>query len=170
LLGLLKQPRRLRALRRLGGWLALPRWQGWLAARLPAASPWRAALLHLPPQPPAAPVHSSAVVGQAKLALFPGCVASIDDAEAQQAAITLLEVPERAAMLRDAALRQAATREPQQLLSSNIGCRLHFEVGIRQQGLAWRSQHPLVLLARQLELDRRPSDPMLFDPTPTESP
>lgn len=308
LLGLLKQPRRLRALRRLGGWLGLPRWQGWLAARLPAASPWRAALLHLPPQPPAAPVHSSAVVGQAKLALFPGCVASIDDAEAQQAAITLLEAagytvsvlpafccgamdlhggdtaaaeqaaqrvrqawqacgasqllsvtpgclgslrralpgvsvidplellaahaealhfrplaqrvalhlpctqvnvahtdaallqllrrvprldvqilprpphccgaagshllefPERAAMLRDAALRQAATLEPQQLLSSNIGCRLHFEAGIRQQGLAWRSQHPLVLLARQLELDRRPSDPMLFDPMPPESP
>jgi glycolate oxidase iron-sulfur subunit len=42
----------------------------------------------------------------------------------------LLEFPERAAQLRDATLRQAATLEPQQLLSSAIGCRLHLAAGI----------------------------------------
>jgi len=63
----------------------------------------------------------------------------------------LLEFPARAAQLRDATLLQAATLEPQQLLSSNIGCRLHLDTGIEQQGLRWPSQHPLTLLAQQLE-------------------
>ena len=80
-------------LRQWGDWLALSRWKGPLARRLPAASPWRAALFNLPSVPPAARVqvpHSSAD-GPAHLALFPGCVASLDDAEAQHAAITLLQ-------------------------------------------------------------------------------
>jgi glycolate oxidase iron-sulfur subunit len=63
----------------------------------------------------------------------------------------LLEFPARAGQLRDATLRQAATLEPQRLLSSNIGCRLHLATGIDQQGLRWPSQHPLTLLAQQLE-------------------
>ena len=63
----------------------------------------------------------------------------------------LLEFPERAAQLRDDTLRQAAALEPQQLLSSNIGCRLHLDAGIEQHGLRWPSQHPLTLLAQQLE-------------------
>jgi glycolate oxidase iron-sulfur subunit len=63
----------------------------------------------------------------------------------------LLEFPARAAQLRDATLQQAATLEPQQLLSSNIGCRLHLDAGIAQQRLRWPSQHPLTLLAQQLE-------------------
>jgi glycolate oxidase iron-sulfur subunit len=63
----------------------------------------------------------------------------------------LLEFPQRAAQLRDDTLRQVATLEPRQLLSSNIGCRLHLDAGIAQQGLRWPSQHPLTLLARQLE-------------------
>jgi glycolate oxidase iron-sulfur subunit len=290
LLGLIKRPALLRALRRLGGWLALPLWKNRLARRLPEQSPWRAALLDLPAGAPAAPVRASDKKSeQPRLALFPGCVASVDDAEAQQAAITLLqaagfhvsvlpafccgamdlhggaaaaaeqaarhvrrawfasgatqllsvtpgclgtlrralpgvsvldpvellaaqagslrfrplaqrvalhlpctqinvartdaallqllscvpelevlslprppyccgaagshllEFPARAGQLRDATLRQAATLEPQQLLSSNIGCRLHLAAGIDQQGLRWPSQHPLTLLARQLE-------------------
>jgi glycolate oxidase iron-sulfur subunit len=291
LLELTKRPALLRMLRQLGGWLALPRWKGPLARRLPAASPWRAALLNLPSTPPAARVqvrHSSAG-GPVHLALFPGCVASIDDAEAQQAAITLLqaagfqvsvlpafccgamdlhggavkaaeraarrvrqawdasgasqlvsvtpgclgtlrralpgvnvvdplellaahaetlhfrplarrvalhlpctqvnvahsddallsllrrvpglemlplprpphccgaagshllEFPTRAAQLRDDTLRQAATLDPQLLLSSNIGCRLHLAAGIDAQGLPWPTRHPLTLLAQQLE-------------------
>ncbi len=290
LLSLIKRPTLMRALRRLGGWLASPRWKNRLAQRLPVHSPWRAALLSLPAKPPAAPVRASGNDSeQSRLALFPGCVASIDDAQAQQAAITLLqaagfyvsvlpafccgamdlhggataaaeqsaqrvrqaweasgasqllsvtpgclgtlrralpgvsvldpvellatqagslhfrplaqrvalhlpctqinvartdaallqllrrvpglevlplprpphccgaagshllEFPARAAQLRDATLQQAATLEPQQLLSSNIGCRLHLDAGIAQQGLRWPSQHPLTLLAQQLE-------------------
>ena len=293
LLDLVKRPALLRALRRLGGWLALPRWKDRLARRLPEHSPWRAALLGLPAGTPAAPVRVSANEGnkseQPRLALFPGCVASVDDAGAQRAAVTLLqaagfqvsvlpafccgamdlhggaaavaeqsaqrvrrawaasgasqllsvtpgclgtlrralpgvdvldpvellaaragslrfrplaqrvalhlpctqinvartdaallqllrrvpelevlplprppyccgaagshllEFPARAGQLRDATLRQAATLEPQRLLSSNIGCRLHLAAGIDQRGLRWPSQHPLTLLARQLE-------------------
>jgi glycolate oxidase iron-sulfur subunit len=290
LLELIKRPALLRLLRRLGGWLALSRWKGPLARRLPAASPWRAALLNLPPTPPAARVRARhSVGGSARLALFPGCVASIDDAEAQHAAITLLqaagfqvsvlpalccgamdlhggavkaaeraaqrvhrarnasgasqlvsvtpgclgtlrralpgvnvldplellathaealrfrplaqrvalhlpctqinvahsddallqllrrvpglevlplprpphccgaagshllEFPTRAAQLRDDTLRQAAALDPQLLLSSNIGCRLHLGAGIDAQGLPWPTRHPLTLLAQQLE-------------------
>jgi glycolate oxidase iron-sulfur subunit len=62
----------------------------------------------------------------------------------------LLEFPARAATLRDDTLRQAATLDPQLLLSSNIGCRLHLAAGIDAQGLAWSTRHPLTLLAQQL--------------------
>jgi len=290
LLNLIKRPSLMRALRRLGDWLALPRWKNRLARRLPAHSPWRAALLNMPARTPAAPVRASGSAGeQRRIALFPGCVASVDDAEAQQAAVTLLraagfhvsvlpalccgamdlhggatpaaeqaaqrvrqawnasgasqllsvtpgclgtlrralpgasvldpvellatraeslhfrplaqrvalhlpcmqinvartdatllqllrrvpglevlslprppyccgaagshllEFPARAAQLRDATLQRVATLEPQRLLSSNIGCRLHLDAGIDQQGLRWPSQHPLTLLAQQLE-------------------
>ncbi|MHB1057385.1 MAG: (Fe-S)-binding protein [Rhodanobacter sp.] len=289
LLGLLKRPAWLRTLRRLGGWIALRRWKGWLAQRLPAASPWRAALLDLPSQPPPPPARNRLPNREpAQLALFPGCVASVEDAEAQQAAISLLqmvgfrvgvlpafccgamdlhggtteaaeqaarrvrqawhasgasqlvsatpgclgtlrralpgvdvrdplellagraealqfrplaqrvalhlpctqrnvahsdgalltllrrvpgldvlplprpphccgaagshllEFPARAAALRDDTLRQAAALDPQLLLSSNIGCRLHLAAGIDAQGLAWPTRHPLALLADQL--------------------
>jgi len=289
LLNLIKRPVLMRALRHIGGLMALPRWKGWLARRLPADSPWRAALLVIPIEAPAARARASDKNhGQPCVALFPGCVASIDDAEAQQAAITLLQVagfqisllpafccgamdlhggatesaeraaqhvrrawaecgatqlvsvtpgclgtlrralpgvsvvdpvellathadalvfrplaqritlhlpctqinvarsdhallqllrrvpdldvlplprppyccgaagshllefPERAAQLRDATLRQVATLDPQQLLSSNIGCRLHLAAGIDAQGLRWPTRHPLTLLAQQL--------------------
>ncbi|WP_254425162.1 (Fe-S)-binding protein [Rhodanobacter sp. B04] len=289
LLSLIKRPALLRALRRLGHGIALPRWKGWLIRRLPAHSPWRTALLTLPATLPASPVRAGDQdIGKVRLALFPGCVASVEDAEAQQAAITLLqaagfrisvlpafccgamdlhggatqaaeqaaqrvrsaweasgatqlvsvtpgclgtlrralpgvrvldpltllathaeslqfrplslrvvvhlpctqvnvacsdsallqllrhvpdldvmplprpphccgaagshllEFPERAAPLRDATLRQAATLDPQQLLSSNIGCRLYLAAGIDAQGLHWPTRHPLSLLAQQL--------------------
>ncbi len=290
LLNLLKRPRRLRALRRVGSWIALPRWKSLLVRSLPRHSAWRAALVSLPAAIPAAPVRADDDhAGSTGLALFPGCVASVEDAEAQQAAITLLraagfqvsvlppfccgamdlhggesgaaeraaqqvrqawktsgasqlltitpgclgtlrralpgvsvidplellakhaerlhfrplaqrvalhlpctqinvarseaallqllrcvpgleavplsrpphccgaagshllEFPERAARLRDETLRQAATLAPQQLLSSNIGCRLHLAAGMEAQKLDWPNQHPLSLLARQLE-------------------
>lgn len=290
LLNLLKRPRRLRALRRVGNWIALPRWKSLLLRSLPRHSAWRAALLSLPAAIPAPPVRADDDhAGSTRLALFPGCVASVEDAEAQQAAITLLraagfqvsvlpafccgamdlhggesgaaeraaqqvrqawttsgasqlltitpgclgtlrralpgvsvidplellakhaerlhfrplaqrvalhlpctqinvarseaallqllrcvpgletvplprpphccgaagshllEFPERAARLRDETLRQAATLAPQQLLSSNIGCRLHLAAGMEAQKLDWPNQHPLSLLARQLE-------------------
>lgn len=289
LLALIKRPTWLRTLRRLGRAVALPRWKNGLARRLPALSPWRAALNSLPATTSNARLRSRRQDGaRPHLALFPGCVASIEDAEAQQAAITLLqaagflisvlpafccgamdlhggaanaaeraaenvrrawaasgatqllsvtpgclgtlrralpdvavldpvqllathaaslrfrplaqrvalhlpctqinvartdaallqllrrvpmldvtplprppyccgaagshllEFPQRAAQLRDAALQHVAALEPQQLLSSNIGCRLHLASGIQQQGQAWPTQHPLSLLARQL--------------------
>ncbi|WP_254423817.1 (Fe-S)-binding protein [Rhodanobacter sp. C03] len=289
LLNLIKRPVLMRALRQIGGWLALSRWKGWLARRRPATSSWRAALLLMPTEAPAARARAGGKNhGQPRVALFPGCVASIDDAEAQQAAITLmqaagfqvsllpafccgamdlhggaaelaeqaaqrvrqawgtsgatqlvsvtpgclgtllralpgvtvvdpvellathvnalafhplaqrialhlpctqinvarsdnallqllrrvpelevmplprppyccgaagshlLEFPERAAELRDATLRQVTTLDPQQLLSSNIGCRLHLAAGIDAQGLHWPTRHPLTLLAQQL--------------------
>ncbi|MGC1547809.1 MAG: (Fe-S)-binding protein [Rhodanobacter sp.] len=64
----------------------------------------------------------------------------------------MLEFPERAARLRDDTLDQIATLAPQRLLSSNIGCRLHLAAGMTEQGRHWPHQHPLTLLAQQLEL------------------
>ena len=63
----------------------------------------------------------------------------------------VLEFPERAARLREETLRQVAALAPQSLLSSNIGCRLHLAAGMEQNGRRWPHQHPLVLLAQQLE-------------------
>ncbi len=290
LLSLAKRPARMRALRRIAGWLGLPRWKNRLARRLPPASPWRAALLSLPATAPAAPVQTSRPrVENAPLALFPGCIASIDDAEAQRAAVTLLEAagfqvsvlpafccgaldlhggaiaaathaadqvrqvwqasgatqllsvtpgcvgtlrralpgvrvsdpvellaahvevlrfrplarrvavhlpctqinvtrsdaallrllghipelqlsvlprpphccgaagshlleyPERAARLRDQTLQQVASLKTSVLLSSNIGCRLHLAAGLGELSLECAHQHPLTLLAQQLE-------------------
>jgi glycolate oxidase iron-sulfur subunit len=93
LLGLLKRPALLRVVRQLGRWIALPRWKNELARRFSAHSPWRAALLNLPAAAPAGRVQARRQVldDRPRLALFPGCVASIDDAQAQQAAITLLQ-------------------------------------------------------------------------------
>lgn len=92
LLALLRRPALLRGLRRLGGWIALPGWKAALARRLPSTSAWRAALLNLPAQALPAPLLKSASDPKpGSFALFPGCVASIDDAEAQQAAIDLLQ-------------------------------------------------------------------------------
>jgi glycolate oxidase iron-sulfur subunit len=92
LLNLIKRPVLVRGLRQVGGWLAFPRWKNWLARQLPSGSPWRAALLVMPSAAPAAPVRArSSNHAKPTLALFPGCVASVDDAQAQQAAVTLLQ-------------------------------------------------------------------------------
>lgn len=92
LLRLIQHPAWMRALRRIGRACALPRWKSWLIRQLPAHSPWRAALSHLPDTVPAPPVHAEHQPGDGmRLALFPGCVASVDDAEAQQAAVSLLQ-------------------------------------------------------------------------------
>ncbi|MET3652180.1 (Fe-S)-binding protein [Dyella japonica] len=63
----------------------------------------------------------------------------------------MLEFPERAARLRDGVLGQIAILAPQQLLSSNIGCRLHLAAGMDGHGAHWPTMHPLTLLAQQLE-------------------
>ena len=92
LLQLIRRPGLMRGLRRVGGWLGMPRWKNRLARRLPLGSAWRAALLIMPAGTPAARVKpAGAERGQPRLALFPGCVASVEDALAQQAAISLLQ-------------------------------------------------------------------------------
>lgn len=92
LVALLRRPRLLRSLRRLANWLVLPHWKTGLARCLPVSSPWRAALLNLPVQLPARQVRAARQGAEVRqLALFPGCVASVEDAEAQQAAVTLLQ-------------------------------------------------------------------------------
>lgn len=63
----------------------------------------------------------------------------------------MLEFPERAARLREGVLGQIAILAPQQLLSSNIGCRLHLAAGMDADGQHWPHMHPLTLLAQQLE-------------------
>ncbi|WP_329741267.1 (Fe-S)-binding protein [Dyella sp. A6] len=63
----------------------------------------------------------------------------------------VLEFPERADILRDALLDRVSALAPERLLSSNIGCRLHLAAGMRVRGDHWPLQHPLTLLARQLE-------------------
>ncbi len=64
----------------------------------------------------------------------------------------MLEFPDRAARLRQGVLGQIATLAPQQLLSSNIGCRLHLAAGMDAHGQRWPHMHPLTLLAQQLEV------------------
>jgi glycolate oxidase iron-sulfur subunit len=64
----------------------------------------------------------------------------------------MLEFPERAARLREGVLGQIAALAPQQLLSSNIGCRLHLAAGMDEHGTRWPHMHPLTLLAQQLEI------------------
>ena len=92
LLDLLAQPRRLRTLRQIARRLRLARWKPWLARRLASRPAWRAAVLTLIDHAPAPRVRAdSARHDQPLLALFPGCVASVEDAEAQQAAVTLLQ-------------------------------------------------------------------------------
>jgi glycolate oxidase iron-sulfur subunit len=92
---LTSRPAWLRAARHLAGWIGLPRRQAAFARRLPGHSAWRAALAlasasMASPQPGllALPRHVRAL---APVALFPGCVGSVDDAAAQQAAVVLLE-------------------------------------------------------------------------------
>jgi glycolate oxidase iron-sulfur subunit len=296
LLRLLQHPAWMRALRRLGHALAMDRWTGWLARRLPLDSATRAALLTLPTGAVATPMATETGEtrsGTPTLALFPGCVASVEDAEAQAAAVVLLraagfqvtvlpafccgamdlhggeaqaaekaaqrvrvawrssgasalvsvtpgclgslrralpgapvtdpfellaaradtlrfrplarriavhlpctqvnvarsesamltllrrvplldvqplprppyccgaagshmlEFPARAAELRGDTLQQVALLEPQGLLSSNIGCRLHLAAGADGQ---WPTQHPLTLLAQQLDIDHSATD------------
>ena len=93
LLALAKRPTLVRWTRFPG----LRRWFARLARGLPKRSRWRAALAiaSLPPaaqpQPQTIPARSRRTRALPRVALFPGCVGSVDDASAQQAAVTLLE-------------------------------------------------------------------------------
>ena len=91
LLGVLKRPRRLRALARLGAALGAPRWAPRLARLLPDDSAWGAVLGALPPLPAAPPPsHPAAAATRGRVALFPGCVADVYETEAHAALERLL--------------------------------------------------------------------------------
>jgi len=53
--------------------------------------------------------------------------------------------------LRSEMLDKALARVPDLLISSNVGCRMFLDNGLRQRGAAPHVTHPVVLLARQLE-------------------
>lgn len=93
LLALARRPRWLRIAHRVAGWIRLSRWQPHLSRWLPRHSPWRAALtMAVVPRPPAPGfAKTRSIPTRARVALFVGCVASVEDAAAQQAAISLLE-------------------------------------------------------------------------------
>lgn len=95
LLALARRPGWLRAIRRLAGWSRLPRWHARLARWSPGHSPWRAALAMAAvprrPTPDVAGPGPRPAPMLARVALFVGCVASVEDEAAQQAAISLLE-------------------------------------------------------------------------------
>jgi glycolate oxidase iron-sulfur subunit len=63
----------------------------------------------------------------------------------------MLEFPERAAALRERTLANLPQPCPDLLLTANIGCRLHLGAGLHARGKPITIEHPLTLLARQLE-------------------
>lgn len=62
-----------------------------------------------------------------------------------------LQQPEMADALRSQKLDQAAQLTPDYILTSNIGCRMHFLLGLGPSAAHPEVVHPLTLLARQLE-------------------
>lgn len=63
----------------------------------------------------------------------------------------VLDFPRRARDLRTIKLDQVQGLAPQRLLSGNVGCRLHLAAGLLERGSSVPVEHPLSLLARQLE-------------------
>lgn len=62
-----------------------------------------------------------------------------------------VEFPDIADALGNEKLDQAAALQPDLLLTTNIGCRLHLGNGLREREAAIPVLHPLALLARQLD-------------------
>ncbi len=62
-----------------------------------------------------------------------------------------LEFPDIADRLREEKLDQAAALRPDLILTTNIGCRMHLGIGLRERAALTRARHPLVLLAEQLD-------------------
>lgn len=88
------------------------------------------------------------------LARVPGLQISVLPTQAQccgAAGSHMLEFPQRAAAYREKVLALLPQPAPDILLTSNIGCRLHFAVGLQECGSPLKIEHPLTLLARQLE-------------------
>ena len=73
----------------------------------------------------------------------PGCCGAAGD--------YFLRHPHIADALRTQTLDSVLAQEPQTLVTSNVGCRIFLDNGLRQRESAIAVTHPLVLLARQLE-------------------
>jgi glycolate oxidase iron-sulfur subunit len=63
----------------------------------------------------------------------------------------MLEFPERAAAQRQRVFENLPDPLPPLLLTANIGCRLHLGAGLQERGTPMEVQHPLMLLAQQLQ-------------------
>jgi len=63
----------------------------------------------------------------------------------------LLSQPEVADQLRDELLATRRSSDARVLVTSNIGCSMHLQAGLKEQGLDIEVLHPVVLLARQLK-------------------
>src|SRR5690348_2377731 len=63
----------------------------------------------------------------------------------------MLEFPERAAAQRQRVFENLPEPLPPLLLTANIGCRLHMGAGLQERGTPMEVQHPLMLLAQQLQ-------------------
>ena len=63
----------------------------------------------------------------------------------------LLSQPEVADQLRDELLQTRAASGARLLVTTNIGCSMHLQAGLREKGLDIEVVHPVVLLARQLK-------------------
>ncbi len=63
----------------------------------------------------------------------------------------MLEFPERAVAQRQRVFESLPDPLPGLLLTANIGCRLHLGAGLRERGTPMEVQHPLMLLAQQLQ-------------------
>jgi glycolate oxidase iron-sulfur subunit len=87
------------------------------------------------------------------LARVPGLQIAVLPTQAQccgAAGSHMLEFPQRAAAYREKVLGLLPQPAPDVLLTSNVGCRLHFAVGLQERGETLPVEHPLTLLARQL--------------------
>jgi glycolate oxidase iron-sulfur subunit len=62
-----------------------------------------------------------------------------------------LRHPDTANALRAEKLEQTASIAPDMLVTSNVGCRIFLDNGLRHRASAVRVTHPIVLLAKQLE-------------------
>ena len=64
----------------------------------------------------------------------------------------MLRHPKMAQALLDDLLAKALKTRPDYLVSSNIGCALHIAAGLRERGVKTEVIHPVVLIARQLNV------------------
>ncbi|MDP2904269.1 MAG: (Fe-S)-binding protein [Methylovulum sp.] len=64
----------------------------------------------------------------------------------------MLDHPKMAQALLGDLLTVALEKRPDYLASSNIGCALHIAAGLRERGVPLEVVHPVVLVARQLQL------------------
>lgn len=65
----------------------------------------------------------------------------------------MLSHPQQADGLRDVIIDELKTLQPQVLLTSNLGCSMHLQAGLREHKLDIAIQHPLQLIAQALQVE-----------------